>query len=406
MKNIILSITILFSLNLKAQEVTISNPLEANFKVGNALDFKFNDGDYLFKIGGMIQPFVGIQKDSTSDAKYFLNAKRTYFNISGKAAKEKISFLIQTDFSLSTSLLDAWVAYMPYKNLKFTVGQVQTFTNNKEMNIMENQLQFIDRSLVSDQFSATGREFGLFIESQFKLSKIGIVPQVAITSGDGRNSFGASSIDYDFGGLKYAGRLNLYPLGYFTEGNSTQIADIKKEPKPKLVMGISGSYNQGASNSKGEGHGSFLLYNELGKTKLPDYRKLYYDLHFKYKGFSFLTEYVIATAKVTEGTFTDLTGTNEIQITQISQFLALGTGLNTQLGYVYHKKYGIDFRYSMVTPEFAINTNSLIKERNEWTVGLTKYVDENNLKYGTSLSQLSSGKTTKISGSFFVQIAF
>ena len=115
MKNIILSITILFSLKLKAQEVTISNPLEANFKVGNALDFKFNDGNYLFKIGGMIQPFVGLQKDSTSDAKYFLNTKRTYFNISGKAAKEKISFLIQTDFSLSTSLLDAWVAYMPYR---------------------------------------------------------------------------------------------------------------------------------------------------------------------------------------------------------------------------------------------------------------------------------------------------
>jgi hypothetical protein len=406
MKNIILSITILFSLNLKAQEVTISNPLESNFKVGNALDFKFNDGNYLFKIGGMIQPYVGFQKDSTSDSKYLLNAKRTYFNISGKAAKEKILFLIQTDFSLSSPLLDAWVAFMPYKNLKFTVGQVQTFANNKEMSIMENQLQFMDRSLVSEQYSSLGREFGLFIESQFNFGKIGFVPQVAITSGDGRNSFGASSIDYDFGGLKYAGRLNLYPLGYFSEGNNTQIADIKGEQKPKLAIGVSASYNVGATNSKGEGHGSFLLYNELGKNKLPDYRKLYYDLIFKYKGFSFLTEYVLATAKVTEGTYLDINALNEIKTTQISEMLSLGSGLNTQVGYVYNKKYGIDFRYSMVTPEFKTNTNSIIKERSEWTLGLTKYVDENNLKYGASFSQINSGTSTKISGSFFVQIAF
>jgi hypothetical protein len=60
----------------------------------------------------------------------------------------------------------------------------------------------------------------------------------------------------------------------------------------------------------------------------------------------------------------------------------------------------------MVTPEFKTNTNSIIKERSEWTLGLTKYVDENNLKYGASFSQINSGTSTKISGSFFVQIAF
>lgn len=406
MKSIILSVTILFSLSLTAQEVTISNPLEPDFKIGRGLNLDFNEGNYFFKIGGMVQPYVGIQKDSTSDSKYFLNAKRTYFNLSGKAVKEKIAFLIQTDFSLSSPLLDAWVSYMPYKFLKMTFGQAQTFANNKEMTIMENQLQFIDRSLVSDQFSATGREFGLFVESKFNIAKMGLVPQFAVTSGDGRNSFGTSSIDYDFGGFKYAGRLNLYPFGYFSEGNNTQIADIKKEEKPKLVLGISGSYNQGATNSKGEGHGNFLLYDALGKNKLPDYRKLFYDAHLKYKGFSLLAEYVIATAKVTEGTFIDATAVNELQTTQISQLLALGTGLNTQVGYVYNKKYGIDFRYSSVTPEFKTNTNSVIKERNEWTIGLTKYVDENNLKFGTSLSRTNTGTISSTIGAFFVQVAF
>jgi hypothetical protein len=144
----------------------------------------------------------------------------------------------------------------------------------------------------------------------------------------------------------------------------------------------------------------------LGKNKLPDYRKLFYDLLFKYKGFSFLTEYVLATAKVAEETFIDQTAINALKPTQISQLLSLGNGFNTQFGYVYNKKYGVDFRYSKVTPEFTINTNSIVRERNEWTFGLTKYVDENNLKYGTSISQISNGTTNSTVGSFFVQVAF
>jgi hypothetical protein len=406
MKYILLGLIVIFNLNIQAQEQIVSNPLEPDFKIGNGMNFNFNDGKYFFKLGGMVQPFVGIRKDSTSEEKYLLNAKRTYFSLAGKAAKEKIAFLVQTDFSLSTPLLDAWVSYTPFSYLKLTAGQVQTFTNNKEMNIMENQLQFLDRSLVSEQFSGLGREFGLFIESKFEIGKIGFLPQAAITSGDGRNSFGATSIDYDLGGLKYAGRLNIYPFGYFSEGNNTQIADIKGEQKPKLVIGASGSYNVGATSTKGEGHGNFLLYDVLGKNKLPDYRKLFYDLLFKYKGFSFLTEYVLATAKVAEETFIDQTAINALKPTQISQLLSLGNGFNTQFGYVYNKKYGVDFRYSKVTPEFTINTNSIVRERNEWTFGLTKYVDENNLKYGTSISQISNGTTNSTVGSFFVQVAF
>ncbi|MFA9213468.1 MAG: hypothetical protein ACEQSR_06430 [Candidatus Methylacidiphilales bacterium] len=409
MKNIILSITFLISLHLTAQELPVSNPLDLDTKIGRGLNFNFNEGNYFFKIGGMVQPYVGIQKDSTSNNKYFMNSRRNYLNFSGRAKNEKIAFLFQTDFSLSSPLLDAWVSYTPINNLKFTVGQVQTFANNKEMTIMENQLQFINRSLVSEQFSATGREFGLFVELKFNLGKIGIVPQAAVTSGDGRNSFGTTPTDYDLGGLKYAGRLNVFPFGFFSEGNNTQIADIKVEQKPKIAFGASGSYNVGVSDSTfgvGEGHGSFFLYDKLGKNKLPDYRKVSFDLHFKFKGFSLLTEYILATAKVTAGTYFDATAVNALKATQISQFLSLGNGYNVQTGYIYKKKYGIDFRYSSVTAEFSENINSILKKRNEWTVGLTKYVDENNLKYGASFSQIDIGTSKTIVGAFTVQAAF
>ena len=79
---------------------------------------------------------------------------------------------------------------------------------------MEYDLQFASRNFLSHNFTETGREFGIFIESKLKLGSIGVKPTVAITSGDGKNSFGVLSTDTDKGGLKYGGRLNIYPLGF------------------------------------------------------------------------------------------------------------------------------------------------------------------------------------------------
>lgn len=389
---------------LNAQEATPT--VDHSFDLGQGLQFRFNNGDYQFKMSGMIQPQIGFKKDTTADAVYYLNSKRTFFNMSGKAAKEKITFLFQTDFSQANPLLDAWVCYKPSKYLSLTVGQQLAFSNNREMTLMETQLQFIDRSLLSSKFSSTGREFGLFIESSFNLGKVLIAPKASITSGDGRNSFGANSTDYDLGGVKYGGRIDVYPFGNFTAGNDQLIADLKYEPKPKLVLGVAGSYNNGASQSNGEGHGDFLLYDGTGKNKLPDYRKLYYDVLFKFKGFSLLAEYVIATGKVREGTFYDVPGLNRVKTTEISELLSLGTAFNTQVGYVFHKKYGIDFRYAAIASEFKSNANAIIKDQHEITYGLTKYINENNLKITAAITHLNIGSTSSLLGGVYVQLIF
>jgi hypothetical protein len=403
-KAVVLGLILCSNINLQAQ--VTNSTVDPVFEMGQGLQFKFNNGDYQVKIGGMIQPQIGFRKDSTADAKYYLNSKRSFFNVSGKAAKEKITFLFQTDFSLANPLLDGWVCYKPNKYLGFTVGQQLAFSNNREMAIMETQFQFIDRSLLSTQFSSTGREFGLFIESNFNLGKVLIAPKASITSGDGRNSFGTGSTDYDLGGVKYGGRIDVYPFGNFTAGNEQLIADIKHEPTPKLVLGAAGSYNSGASHFNGEGHGDFLLYDGSGKNKLPDYRKLYYDVLFKFKGFSLLAEYVIATGKVREGTFYDVPGLNRVKTTEISELLALGSGFNAQAGYVLHKKYGIDFRYATISREFTSNANSIIKDQHEVTYGLTKYVHENNLKINASVTHLNVGSASSLLGTLYVQLIF
>jgi len=53
-----------------------------------------------------------------------------------------------------------YITYHPIKNLSITIGQKQNIANNREMLIMENQLQYPDRSLLSQEYIRSGREFG------------------------------------------------------------------------------------------------------------------------------------------------------------------------------------------------------------------------------------------------------
>ncbi len=377
-----------------------------SFELGSGLNFAFNDSSYLFKISGMVQPYMAFEQLTDEDADYFLNARRTYFNIGGTAVNERVDFFLQMDYSLTNPLLDAWVAFRPTRDLRLTFGQKQAIGNNREMMIMEDQLQFPGRSLVSTTFSRSGREFGLIVDYQFG-TNFGIVPMVSVTSGDGRNSFGMDSRDTDIGGFKYAARIDVYPLGYFSEGNSKLVADLGHEETVKLVIGGAASFNDGASQSVGEGHGDFTLFNQAGDPQQPDYRQVYGDILVKFMGFSLLGEYVVATATNLDGTFTDETASDLLAPTEISEYLALGTGYNLQLGYVTKSGYGVDFRYSSTTPEFDENASSIVMEQDAWTVGLAKYFRNNDLKVQAAIGSISQGDDVDLLvGELMLQVIF
>lgn len=378
----------------------------SSFELGNGLNFGFNDSTYLFRISGMVQPYMAFDKMPNQDALYFLNSKRSYLNFSGVAVKEKVEFFLQLDYSLPGALLDAYITYHPVKQLSISMGQKQNIANNREMLLMENQLQFADRSLVSSAFSLTGREFGLFLAYKLGNSSFAIVPQLAITSGDGRNSFGVDSRDADLGGFKYAARLDVYPLGYFTEGNEKLIADLHHEETLKLVLGAAASFNDGASQAVGEGHGDFILYNANGSAQQPDYRKVYGDVLLKYQGFSLLGEYGVATATNLIGSFTSISG-DALVPTQISEYLALGAGYNVQLGYVTKSGYGADVRLSGLTPEFSRNVNSVLQQQDGYTVGLSRYFKGNAFKIQAALSQFNYADGSKNTlGQLLLQVIF
>lgn len=371
----------------------------------NPVMFNFQDGNYQFYVGGFFQPVWALNKTGDQKAENRFNARQSFFYLGGTAKNEKVSFLIQTNLSDARPLMDAWVAYHPDERLTITMGQKQHFANNAEMRYREDRLQFTDRSLLSTQFSRTGREFGIFAEGRYGES-FGIAPMLAITSGDGRNSFGEDSRDTDIGGLKYAARLDLYPLGYFSKGNELYSADLAHEQKVKLVTGFAWSMNRGASDAVGEGHGSFMLYDENGDQALADYRQLYADLNAKYKGFSLLLEWANASAAGLKNQFTDQNAVLRLAPQQISSLMVLGNALNTQLGYVSKGGYSADLRFGQIRPEFETE-NSLIGQMQYAGIGLSKYFAGNQLKIQSACSlMMPEAGDQSLQFEFLVQLGF
>jgi hypothetical protein len=386
-----------------AQNVTPAS--DFNIRQDGGLQFSFNEGAYQFEMGGFFQPAIIFEQAEGAERDLLLNSKRSFFRFGGRAINERVSFMVQTNFSDRSPLYDAWMAYHPTKTWTIYMGQRQTFANNLEMRYREDRLHFTDRGLVSTQLSRTGREFGLFVEGAFG-EKFGISPMFAITSGDGRNSFGVDSRDVDLGGLKYAARLDVFPFGHFTAGNELYSSDLMHEQKLKVLFGAAASYNSGASGTTGEGHGDFLLYNENGTIALPNYRQIYVDFLAKYKGFSFLVEYGNASANGVRNRFTDAEAIFALTPGQISTYLALGTSFNTQLGYVTTQGYSVDFRYGRGNPEFAIIAQSQLQEVSDYTVGVSRFFKGHNLKLQASYSLLQAPGGNRNVMELMMQFAF
>ena len=394
MKKISFLITIFITTFITAQE---SNQNKSDFDFGNGVSLSFEDGDYNFSINGYIKPtYVYNEMTSIVDGGTInefnrqFKSKNSVLEISGNAKKEKVSFSIRMDYSLSNPLLEAWVGYHPSKSINVYFGQKNSFLNNREMIFNEDILQFTDRSLLSQNHTNSyGQEFGLFIETTFGEEFI-LSPKFAVTSGDGRNSFGEDSRDSDLGGVKFGARLDLYPFGNFSKGNEGSV-DLVGEQKLIMELGFAYSKNIGTSHRTGNGHGDIMFYDADGNNNLPDYEKIFVDLLLKYKGFSFLAEYADASASGLNETYTDTF--NLLIPQQISEYLVLGSSYNLQLGYIFQNDIGIDFRYEFSMPEFIneINNayeNSILQDFENMSLGISKYFDNNNLKIQVGVSSI------------------
>ena len=416
MKKLIITTIILLSISYVFSQESERN--NASFSLGDGISFSFNEGDYEFNIYGFIKPtyIFNDEKIYTADGEYsnvFRQFKSQNSNLffTGFAKDEKLSFTIQMDYSSSNPLVEAYIGYHFNEKTKLYFGQMRVNHNNLEMTYNEDRLRFTNRGILSQTYTDNGEEFGLFFETS--LGKLIIFkPTLAITSGDGKNSFGDDSRDSDKGGVKFGSRINIFPSGDFSMGNRLSTVDLIHEERLKVQIGFAYSKNMGASNKVGDGHGDFILYDDSGDELFPDYSQLFLDLNLKYKGFSLVLEYADAYASGLDQIYTDPNAFNLLIPQQISEYLVVGDSQGIQFGYFTKNGISIDFIYENLNPEFDSYGSSVLRKSSNMGVGISKYLAGNDLKIQASIFKTGYENLNNLdddefmSGSFLVQIAF
>ena len=385
--------------NLTAQEedfVGGEADFSATFRKGQGLEVGFPGSGYLFGFAGLAQPGVNLSRlDADTTLALGTYTRRAYLTFKASDLERGIDVLVRANYIASNPLLDAYINYAVNDWLSIRTGQFQNPSNNREMQFYEGHLAMPDRSLVSRTFVETGREFGLSLTGSFGSAESFMVePSLAVTSGDGINSFGSLSNDPDKGGVKFGGRLDVYPFGQF---DATSASDFERNETPKAVIGWATNYNIGASGPVGESHGEWLIFDENGQEQLPHYLKNHIDLLAKWKGASLLAEYTNAAAYQLDGAYTSASLGTLLMPTEISQYLMLGNAFNIQGGYLLKNGLQLDVRFGQTFPEFD-KSSSLLEVIDAIGGCLTWHVAEHALKLQASAEYLNFQERPQANG--------
>ena len=339
------------------------------------------DSSWTMKIGLRVQ----LQGASTwadgekNEANFLIRRSRLKFN--GFAYSPKLKYKIelglsnrdQSGASEFTSnapryILDAVLMWNFYDNFELWVGQTK-LPGNRERVISSANLQQVDRSLLNSRFNID-RDFGLQLRHHFNLTNTFVVKEIfSLAQGEGRNVTTGN-----LGGHQYTGRLELLPFGNFTSKGDYKGADLKREQTPKLALGISYDYNNNAVKTRSN-QGSYMeIDTGFFETNIST---LFIDAMFKYKGFSFMTEYADRTADnpIAKNSDGSLTG----------DIVQIGKGLNIQSGYLLKSNWEVSGRYTNVALDKTITGESA---ENQYTIGLSKYIVGHKLKIQSDLTYM------------------
>lgn len=193
-----------------------------------------------------------------------------------------------------------------------------------------------------------------------------IKPIFAFSKGEGRNI-----LSNNIGGFNYTGKIEILPMGQFENYSE---GDLKREAIPRLSFATSVNYNQGASRQKSTG---IFLTNSNGEYLTNDLLTVFADVIFKYRGFSFSTEYGIK--KILN---TNLLVNDSSIVSNAGKSYYTGYGISTQAGYLFKHNIELAARYTMMIPDW----DKSFKASNEYTLGLSKYIIGHKLKAQTDIT--------------------
>lgn len=254
---------------------------------------------------------------------------------------------------------DAVMYYRHNQNWNFGFGQTKLPGNRQRIN-SSGALQLTDRSINNAAFTID-RDFGVFVnyENQHENS-FSYNVRTAISTGNGRNWTQNNDTR-----LAYTGRLELFPFGSFTSNGTLFEGDLMREQTPKLLLGATYHYNHGAQRSSGQTGGTVGY--------LTDLRSTHVDLMFKYQGFAFQSAYMQRSADETIRLAPGMP-------VPFRHFYS-GYGMDFQTSYLLQSNYELIGRYSFQKP--ADEISGLNPDRDQFSIGVTKYIWEHSLKLQT-----------------------
>jgi hypothetical protein len=345
---------------------------------GKGLRYTAPDTSFSVKFNYRMQQLLVVNTvDDNSDAtsSQFL-VRRSRLKFDGFAFTPKLKYkaemgLTNRDIAINSEdgntrdaariILDAVLKYEFVKGWELWVGQTK-LAGNRERVISSANLQFVDRSLVNSRFNID-RDAGLQLRGKIQAGDAWINPSFAVTMGEGRNITSLNA-----GGYNYTAHLDFLPFGTFAGKGDYIGADLEREPTPKLSIGLTYNYNDGAVRQQGQ-LGRFVEDSE-GNYVENNLTAFLADLMFKYQGFSVMSEYG------------NTTGDNES--TDVSRGFNTGSGLSIQAGYLLPSNWEIAMRYTTVERDKDI---SGITDENQFTFGISRYIVGHSLKVQTDYTR-------------------
>lgn len=343
------------------------------FNYKNGLGFSTPDSSYSLNLRFRMQNralFNTVSDKDFSPQSYEARVRRCRLSLRGHVVNPKLTYYVQFSFSRgdmdwssvdetnqNTSpniVRDAVIYYNPNKNLQLGFGQTK-LPGNRQRVISSGQQQFYDRSIVNTNFTPD-RDFGIFMNyTAHAGKKLLMIPKLAISTGEGRNSLMSNP------GLAYTARLEILPLGAFTEGGDYYEGDLAREQKPKVSLAGGYQFNDLAVRTGGQ----------LGKDLFGSrsYHLYYADFLLKYKGFALSSEYM---RRDTEGSPYVKGSDGKIRN------IVTGDGINTQISYCFKTMWEIAARYSLLTPHKDVRVS--VNEQEQYGLGVSKYLNKHKVK--------------------------
>ena len=369
---------LLFAINVTAQEIS-----DTSFGKG-LINFTAKDSSFSVKFAPRFQVRSISSWDHDGDQygspEHNFIVRRARLKFDGFAYSPKLKYKIElglsnrdisgaNDYNRNTPryILDAVIMWQFAENWELWAGQTK-LPGNVERVVSSANLQLIDRSLLNSRFNID-RDLGIQLRHKSNLGGNFLMREkFAISQGEGRNVTEGNE-----GGLQYTARLELLPFGAFKSKGDYSQSDLKREAKPKLMLGFTYNYNQDAVRERGFA-GDYMERTD-GTIYETDQTTIFADAMFKFDGFSFMGEYAKRTADNEIATEADgVTPTGDIVLT--------GNALNLQAGYLFKSNYELAARFTTVDYE-AITT---ALPRKQYTIGLNKFIVGHKLKVQSDLS--------------------